>query len=205
MVKAVDEMLKNLESLAPDPAIVSTCPELPGIVLDQVLAKAQSRDDSDYQEVTRHYNAMRSEYLRALVAHPVARALALLAVGMEGVAMLEAGRTPCAVSEVSSQPKRSLRSRREPYNCHHVIPKSLKVAEGAAAINHPANLVMAKTSAEAAISRRIHTIAGTGSCFTHRPITRHLRRFPFMSFDHSFLFTRRSHRVSDRWRSFAKD
>lgn len=138
-------MLKNLEKLVPDPAIVGTCPELPGIVLDRVLGKVQSRDDSDYQEIVRNYKSMRSEYLRALVAHPVGLALALLAVGPEGVAMLEAGRTPCAVSEVSSRPQRSLRSRREPYNCHHVIPKSLQVVEGAAAINHPANLVMAKT------------------------------------------------------------
>jgi hypothetical protein len=145
MVKAVDEMLKNLEKLAPDPGIVSACPELPGIVLDQVLGKVQSRGDCDYQEITRNYRSMRSEYLRALAAHPVGRALALLAVGAEGVAMLEAGRTPCAVSEVSHRPERSLRSRREPYNCHHVIPKSLQVAGGAAAINHPANLVMAKT------------------------------------------------------------
>src|SRR6516165_5578447 len=145
MVKAVDEMLKNLEKLAPDPGIVSACPELPGIALDQVLSKVQSRDDSDYQEITRNYRSMRSEYLRALAAHPVGRALALLAVGAEGVAMLEAGRTPCAVSEVSNRPHRSLRSRREPYNCHHVIPKSLQVAGSAAAINHPANLVMAKT------------------------------------------------------------
>src|SRR5215472_9776097 len=84
-----DEMLKNLEKLAPDLGIVSACPELPGIVLDQVLGKVQSRDDSDYQEITRNYKSMRSEYLRALAAHPVGRALALLAVGTEGVAMLE--------------------------------------------------------------------------------------------------------------------
>jgi hypothetical protein len=145
MVKSIDEMLKHLEKLEPDPAIVGTCPELPGIVLDRVLGKVQSREDSDYKEIVRKYNSMRSEYLRALVAHPVGRALALLAVGAEGVAMLEAGRTPCAVSEISSRPQRSLRTRREPYNCHHVIPKSLQVAEGSAAINHPANLVMAKT------------------------------------------------------------
>jgi hypothetical protein len=68
---------------------------------------------------------MRSEYLRALVAHPVGRALALLAVGAEGVVMLEAGRTPCAVSEFSNRPQQSLRTRREPYNCHHVYPEKL--------------------------------------------------------------------------------
>jgi hypothetical protein len=58
-------------SLAPNPGVVGTRSELPGIVLDQVLGKVQSHDDDEYKEITRNYQSTRSEYLRALVARPV--------------------------------------------------------------------------------------------------------------------------------------
>ena len=39
-----------------------------------------------------------------------------------------------------------VRFRRQHYNCHHIIPKSVAVAGGRAAINHPRNFVIANTT-----------------------------------------------------------
>jgi hypothetical protein len=144
MVAAVDAALKELERIAPDPALVGACPELPGIVLDRVVGAVISHQDARYHETVREYNLMRSEYLKAMVAHPVGRSLALLAVGPEGVALMESGRVPSTVSGVSSGS--APRTRRAQYNCHHVIPKSLAMPGGGKVLNAPSNFVIAKTT-----------------------------------------------------------
>ncbi|HEV3209993.1 MAG TPA: hypothetical protein VGY91_06980 [Chthoniobacterales bacterium] len=84
MINAVSEMLRNLEEISTDPSIIGSCPELPGIVLDKVQATLRDRDGAEYAELNRDFNRLRAEYLQALVAHPIGRGLALLAVGSEG-------------------------------------------------------------------------------------------------------------------------
>ena len=146
MVKAVTEMLLNLEQISPDPSIVGRCSELPGIVLDKVLATCLDRDGPEYAKVNRDYEALRVEYFKALVAHPVGRALALLAVGPDGVAMMDLGRPPAFVREVYHSPGTPIRGRRDSYNCHHIVPRSVRPESNAVAVNHPTNFVVTKTT-----------------------------------------------------------
>ena len=49
MVKAVVEMLRNLEEISNDPSIVGQCPELPGVVLDKVSATCLDREGPEYE------------------------------------------------------------------------------------------------------------------------------------------------------------
>jgi hypothetical protein len=146
MVSAVAEMLRNLEQISTDPSIIGQCPELPGIVLDKVLATCLDRDGPEYARVNRDYQALRAHYFKALAAHPVGRALAALAVGSAGVELMELGRPPAFVAEIRSQRGRPARGRRESYNCHHVVPKSIHPESNAVSINHPTNFVIAKTT-----------------------------------------------------------
>jgi hypothetical protein len=146
MVKAVAEMMKNLEEIALDPSIIGKCPDLPGVVLDKVLATRLDRDGSEYAKVTRDYQSLRADYLKALALHPVGRALAALAVGSSGVEMMERGRPPAVVAEVRSSGAGRIRGRRESFNCHHIVPKSVRPEPGAISINHPTNFVVVKTT-----------------------------------------------------------
>jgi hypothetical protein len=146
MVNAVAEMLRNLEQISNDPAIVGRCPELPGVVLDKVLGTCLDRDGAEYAQVNRDYEALRVEYFKALVAHPVGRVLALLAVGPDGVEMMELGRTPAFVREVRYGRGTPIRGRRDSYNCHHIVPKSVRPESKAISVNHPTNFVVAKTT-----------------------------------------------------------
>ena len=146
MIHAVDDMIRQLEKISPDPSLVGKCPELPGIVLDKVEATVRDRKGKEYKEISRDYERRRAEYLQALVAHPVGRGLALLAVGAEGVAMMEVGRLPTSIQEVRIVQGRSMRGRRESYNCHHIVPRSVRPVSDHLPINHPTNFVVAKTT-----------------------------------------------------------
>ena len=146
MVKAVVEMLRNLEEISNDPSIVGQCPELPGVVLDKVSATCLDREGPEYAKVNRDYQTLRAHYFKALAAHPVGRALAALAVGSTGVELMELGRPPASVAEVRSKRGRPARGRRESFNCHHVVPKSIRPDSDAVSINHPTNFVVAKTT-----------------------------------------------------------
>jgi hypothetical protein len=146
MVNAVAEMLRNLEQISDDPSIIGQCPELPGVVLDKVYATCLDREGPEYAQVNRDYQTLRAHYFKALAAHPVGRALAALAVGSTGVELMELGRPPAIVAEVRSLRGRPSRARRESYNCHHVVPKSIRPQTGAVSINHPTNFVVAKTT-----------------------------------------------------------
>jgi len=146
MLSAVAEMLRNLEQISNDPSVIGQCPELPGIVLDKVLATALDRDGPEYAKVNRDYQALRGHYFKALAAHPVGRALAALAVGSAGVELMELGRPPAFVAEIRYQGGRPARGRRESYNCHHIVPKSIRPESGAVPVNHPTNFVIAKTT-----------------------------------------------------------
>jgi hypothetical protein len=146
MVNAVAEMLRNLEQISTDPSIIGQCPELPGVVLDRVFATCLDREGPEYAKVNRDYQALRAHYFKALAAHPVGRALAALAVGSTGVELMELGRPPAVVAEIRSSPGRPIRGRRESYNCHHVVPKSVRPESDAVSINHPTNFVVAKTT-----------------------------------------------------------
>jgi hypothetical protein len=146
MVKAVAEMIRNLEEMALDPSIIGKCPDLPGVVLDKVLATRLERDGPEYAQVTRDYETLRADYLKALVLHPVGRALAALAVGSAGVEMMEHGRPPAIVAEARSPATGRMRGRRESFNCHHIVPKSVRPEKEAISINHPTNFVVANTT-----------------------------------------------------------
>jgi hypothetical protein len=146
MVNAVVEMLRNLEQISDDPSIIGQCPELPGVVLDKVFATCLDREGPEYAQVNRDYQALRAHYFKALAAHPVGRALAALAVGSAGVELMELGRPPAVVAEVRSSRSRPIRGRREPYNCHHIVPKSIRPQSDAVSVNHPTNFVVAKTT-----------------------------------------------------------
>jgi hypothetical protein len=146
MVNAVSEMLRKLEEISADPSIIGSCPELPGIVLDKVQGTCLDREGAEYAKVNSDFEGLRAEYLQALVAHPVGRGLALLAVGPEGVAMMEAGRPPSTVNQVLVVQGQSMRGRRESYNCHHIVPKTVRAASSAISVNHPTNFVVANTT-----------------------------------------------------------
>jgi hypothetical protein len=146
MIDAVAEAIRDFEKLAPDPEMVGTCPELPGIVLDRILGKALDRKGEEYKATIKDYDKIRNEYFQALVSHPIGRTLALLAVGSDGVKLMEAGRSPSTLVDTTAPPERAMRGRRVSYNCHHVIPKSVAIAAGKAAINHPRNFVIANTT-----------------------------------------------------------
>jgi hypothetical protein len=146
MRAAVEEAIKELEKLISDPASIGACPELPGIVLDRIVGRALDRTSEEYEQTTRAYGKMRGEYLKALVVHPVGRSLSLLAVGVDGVRLMESGHSPSSVMNVTQSINQPVRLRRQYYNCHHIIPKSVAVAGGRAAINHPRNLVIVNTT-----------------------------------------------------------
>lgn len=145
-MNAVTEMLRNLEQISDDPSIIGQCPEMPGIVLDKVLASCLDREGAEYAQVNRDYQTLRAHYFKALAAHPVGRALAALAVGSPGIELMELGRPPSLVTEVRSTRGKPLRGRRQSYNCHHVVPKSIHPESEAVSINHPTNFVIAKTT-----------------------------------------------------------
>jgi hypothetical protein len=146
MRAAVDEAMKELEKLLSDPTAIGSCPELPGIVLDRIVGRPLDRSSEGYELTTKAYNKIRGEYLKALAIHPVGRTLAFLAVGSDGVQLMESGRSPSSVIKATFGPNQPVRSRRRHYNCHHVIPKSVAVSGGRAAINHPRNFVIANTT-----------------------------------------------------------
>ncbi len=146
MVNAVAEMLRNLEQITEDPSIIGQCPELPGVVLDKVFATCLDRQGAEYAQVNRDYQAIRAHYFKALAAHPVGRSLAALAVGSVGVELMELGRPPAVVAQVRSARSKPVRGRRESYNCHHIVPKSIRPQSDAVPVNHPTNFVVAKTT-----------------------------------------------------------
>jgi hypothetical protein len=146
MRAAVDEAMKELEKMLSDPSAIGACPELPGIVLDRIMGRCLDRSSEEYELTTKAYTKMRGEYLKALAVHPVGRSLALLAVGSKGVQLMESGRSPSSVVQATFGPNQPVRSRSQQYNCHHVIPKSVAVSGGRAAINHPRNFVIVNTT-----------------------------------------------------------
>jgi hypothetical protein len=146
MRTAVDEAIKELEKLISDPASIGACPEMPGIVLDRIVGRTLDRASEEYEQTTKAYGKMRGEYLKALALHPVGRSLSLLAVGSDGVRLMELGHSPSSVINATQQANQPVRFKRQHYNCHHIIPKSVAVAGGRAAINHPRNFVIANTT-----------------------------------------------------------
>ena len=146
MIDAVTEAIRDFEKLAADPELVGACPELPGVVFDRIMGRCLDRKGDEYKNTVKDYETIRHEYLQALVGHPIGRTLALLAVGTDGVKLMEVGRSPSTLVDTAAPPERAVRGRQVTYNCHHVIPKSVGVADGKAAINHPRNFVIANTT-----------------------------------------------------------
>jgi hypothetical protein len=146
MVAAVNEMFTKLEQISPDPSLVGRCPELPGIVLDRVMATSLNHSGPEYKQVTLDYEKLRAEYLKALVAHPVGLALALLALGPAGVESMEQGYVPSQSVGATYASERPARVQTQNFNCHHIIPKSLRPQNETVQINHPSNFVLAETT-----------------------------------------------------------
>jgi hypothetical protein len=146
MIDAVAEAIRDFEKFASDPDLVGACPELPGVVLDRVMGRALDRKGEEYLTTIKDYENIRKEYFQALVNHPIGRTLALLAVGADGLKLMEAGRSPSTLVDTTPPSGRAVRGRQVTYNCHHVIPKSVAVAGGKSAINHPRNFVIANTT-----------------------------------------------------------
>ncbi|MBV8215712.1 MAG: hypothetical protein JOZ08_21055 [Verrucomicrobia bacterium] len=146
MIDAVAEAIREFEKLAADPEVVGACPELPGVVLDRIMGRCLDRKGEEYHTAIAAYDNIRQEYVQALVSHPIGRTLALLAVGPDGVKMMEAGRVPATQADISAPPERALHARKVNYNCHHMIPKSVAVAGGNDVVNHPRNFVIANTT-----------------------------------------------------------
>src|ERR1700758_4436781 len=146
MIDAVAEAMREFEKFASDPDLVGACPELPGVVLDRVMGRALDRKGEEYLTTIKEYENIRKEYFQALVNHPIGRTLALLAVGADGLKLMEAGRSPSTLVDTTPPSGRAVRGRQVNYNCHHVIPKSVAVAGGKSAINHPRNFVIANTT-----------------------------------------------------------
>src|SRR3984893_18527082 len=158
MIDAVAEAIRDFEKLAPDPEIVGACPQLPGIVLDRVLGRPLDRKGEEYQATIKAYGKILEEYFQALVSHPIGRTLSLLAVGSDGVKLMEAGRSPSTLTDTTAPPERAVRGRRVNYNCHHIIPKSVAVTGGGTAGNHPRNFVKANPTARGKVhSHKPHT------------------------------------------------
>ncbi len=145
MVQAVNEMFQHLENLCSDPSLIGRCPDMPGVLLEKVFLTPLDREGAEYKGITREYNVLREDYLKALVAHPLGRSLALLSVGPDGVQMMEQGRAPSPIAEVRAQPGKPIQGRRDAFYCHHIIPKSTRPEHLVSAINHPNNFVMTKT------------------------------------------------------------
>ena len=146
MIQAVDAALKDFLQVAPDPKTISQCPALPGIVLDRINGSVLTKDSAEYEVNTKEYNRVRMDYLKALVAHPVGRILALLAVGPDGVTMMELGQCPAPTTGVKAPAQGKARPQRDRFNCHHVIPKSIAVSSGPKAISHPRNFSIVNTT-----------------------------------------------------------
>jgi hypothetical protein len=146
MRAAVDEAIKELEKLISDPAAIGACPELPGVVLDRIIGRPLDRASEEYDQTTKAYGKMRGDYLKALALHPIGRSLSLLAVGADGVRLMESGHSPSSVVNATQATNQPVRLKRKHYNCHHVIPKSVAVTGGRAAINHPRNFVIVNTT-----------------------------------------------------------
>ena len=102
MIDAVAEAIREFEKLAADPEIVGACPELPGVVLDRIMGRCLDREGQEYKATVKDYENIRQEYLQALVSHPIGRTLALLAVGSDGVKLMEAGRSPSTLVDTAA-------------------------------------------------------------------------------------------------------
>jgi hypothetical protein len=146
MVAAVKEALAKLEKICPDPLLIGRCPELPGIALDRVMATPLDRSSPENKKNAQDYEKLRSEYLKALVAHPVGLALALLAVGPAGVESMEVGCVPLQPLGATWRPGAPTRFQSQDFNCHHIIPKSLRPHSDRVQINHPSNFVVTNTT-----------------------------------------------------------
>ncbi|WP_142525830.1 hypothetical protein [Methylacidimicrobium cyclopophantes] len=161
-------MVEGLERVGTIERILQTPPAAPGIALEKVRVQALDRDGKSYQQIVREYNRTRPEFLAALARNPTTRALALLAVGKEGVAMMERGQVPkrkweeavdrdgvlrdrTTLFQIQAILPRSVRRAPPPaeqpsdrWNCHHVVPKSMARLDGKSP-NDPSNLVVIST------------------------------------------------------------
>lgn len=162
-------MVQGLERMGTVERILATPAVAPGIALEKVRVRALDRDGKSYKRIVREYNRTRPEFLAALAQNPTTRALALLAVGKEGLAMMERGLAPkrkweeavdrdgvrrdrTTIFSVQAIVPRGVRKvmqeaehRPDSWNCHHVVQKSVVRLEGEKSPNDPSNLVLIST------------------------------------------------------------
>ena len=169
MKRKIDAMVQELERVGTVERILETPSVAPGIALEKVRVRTLDRDGRRYRKLAREYNRIRPEFLAALAQNPTTRALALLAVGKEGLTMMERGLVPkrkgeeavdrdgairdrSTLFQLHAVVPRSLRKalesaegRSDLWNCHHVVQKSVVRLEGAKNPNDPSNLVLIST------------------------------------------------------------
>lgn len=164
----IDAMVQGLERAGTVERILQTPPVAAGIALEKVRVRTLDRDGKSYRKIVREYNRMRPELLAGLARNPTTRALALLAVGKEGVAMMERGQVPKRNWEEALDRDGTLRNRTtlfqirailprgvqkitqghergpDQWNCHHLVQKSVVRLDGKSP-NDPSNLVVIST------------------------------------------------------------
>lgn len=156
MVEMVDQMLqKNLKALEPED-IENSPKVMPGVMLEKVQIELLDREGQQYEDTVSEYNGMRGEYLAAMANHPTTRALALLAVGKDGVKSMELGKVPRRVLGSYKDKNGRTRQKAEYYNCHHIVQKSSIATDGKHEVNVPGNLVLLNTFASKGNKENAH-------------------------------------------------
>lgn len=161
-------MVEGLDRVGTVERILETPSAAPGIALEKVRVRTLAHDGKTYRKIVREYNRTRPEFLAALARNPTTRALALLAVGKEGLAMMERGQVPrrkweevidrdgvsrdrTTLFQIQAILPRGMEKapppiegRPDQWNCHHVVQKSVARLDGKSP-NDPSNLVVIST------------------------------------------------------------
>lgn len=128
----LEYFLHNLDRLcsASELLVQSNQPAFSGTLLEPTTVRMIDRDTPEYGAVVQEYRRLGRGFCKDLAAHPTSRALALIAVGQEGVREMEQGRVPPG------------------FNRHHILPKSVAPTgqDQNRPINDITNLCLVETS-----------------------------------------------------------
>ncbi len=140
----IEDKLHHLENIPVD-AIAKSNPDFPGMFLQETHAQLLDRGSEAYTAVVADYDQFRPEFLMGLANNPTTRSLALLAVGTEGVELMEKGKVPRHEIGAYTDRNGNERTKYEYFNCHHMFQKSARDTEEDRVINSADNLVLLNT------------------------------------------------------------
>ncbi len=140
----VQEKIDFLERIPPA-AIAATHPDLPGAFLEENTARLLDRGGDDYHAITEEFGRQRPKYVKSLVNNPTGYALALLAVGEDGVEQMLDGKLPRHQTGMRKDREGNRVPVYERFNVHHIFQKSAESVDGSLDVNHPDNLVVINT------------------------------------------------------------